>query len=790
MSTYPLSAKLRGAARTSQSAALTAPAPGRPDRDVRASAVDTLFAAALCVVPLADLRTTYTNWSYLAIGAVGIALGLALAYVTYVLRASTLITALGTVLAYLLVGPALLDRADSVAGFAPSLPALRTVAVAAVSGWKEVLTTTPPVTADGALLAVPFILGLVAAALSLTLARRVRAAALPLAAPLLLLGGAIALGTRAHAPWSATGLATAVLCLSWSAVRGRRVQATAADGSRRYYKPIAAIVVLCVAAAVAALAGPLLPGSDPQNRAVLRDRVVPPLDLNKYPSPLVGFRKYTRDANELWDQTLFTVTGLPTGTPVRIATLDDYNGSVWGATNRAGAAAFLRVGSVLTPDPADAVAAPGPTSTVRITIGRAYASASDIDVWLPTAGSVTAISFAGTDTRQLTGELRYNVASASGVVINGLPAGTTFTLRTDLTAPADPAAQQPYDAPDLTDGYSAQFASRAATWAKGTSGLSAQLQAIATYLRTTGAYSDGGPGESQYLPGHSMFRLSSFLNGAQPVGDDEQYAAAYALAANSLGMPARVVLGAIPESDGVVQGKDVHAWVELHVAGGAWVTVADSAFMPDSTKKPDQQPPQQIQDAAATPVPPPNAAHPPTSDTESHATHVIADPLPPGTGGSLAWLLSLLMSVAAFLSPLLAAAAIYGAAYAFKARRRHRRRTRGSPVNQYSAGWRELIDYARDLGVSVPEFSTRRVQALALSAYDVSDLAWTADVMVFGPQDPSAHQAAAYWKRIDEARRAMARASRRHRRVLATLSPRSTLAARTSPTAAAEGDAP
>jgi hypothetical protein len=426
---------------------------------------------------------------------------------------------------------------------------------------------------------------------------------------------------------------------------------------------------------------------------------------------------------------------------------------------------------------------------VRITIGRAYASASDIDVWLPTAGGVTSISFAGTDTRQLAGDLRYNVASASGVVINGLPAGTSFTLRTDLTAPTDPAAQQPYSAPDLTDGYGAQFASRAATWAKGTSGLSAQLQAIATYLRTTGAYSDGGPGESQYLPGHSMFRLSSFLNAAQPVGDDEQYAAAYALAANSLGMPARVVLGAIPEADGVVQGKDVHAWVELHVAGGAWVTVPDSAFMPDRTKKPDQQPPQQIQDAAATPVPPPNAAHPPTSDAESHATHVIAGPLPPGAGGSLAWLLDLLISALSILSPLLAAAAVYGAAYAFKARRRHRRRTRGTPVNQYSAGWRELIDYARDLGVPVPEFSTRRVQALALSAYDVADLAWTADVMVFGPQDPSAQQAAAYWKQVDAARRAMARASRRHRRILATLSPRSALAARARPNAA-QGGAP
>ena len=533
-------------------------------------------------------------------------------------------------------------------------------------------------------------------------------------------------------------------------------------------------MVAAVAGGLTLAISPLLPGSAAADRSVLRDQVIPPLDLSAYPSPLVGYRKFTQDANQLWDQELFKVSGLPANTPVRIATLDDYNGSVWGATNSGATGGFLRVGPVIAPDAADATAVPGPVSTVRITIAPAYAAASDINAWLPTAGSVSGIGFSGTDASDAAASLRYNTSSSSGVVINRLTAGITVTLQTDLAAPTMPAAAQPFGPPDLTDGYSAEFSARAATWAKGAAGIGPQLQAIASYLRTQGAYSDGGPGESQYLPGHSAFRLTGFLNGQQPVGDDEQYAAAYALMASSLGMPARVVLGAIPEGDGTVRGKDVHAWVEIHVVGGAWVRIPDSAFMPDTTKKPDQQPPQQLQDAAATPVPPPNAAHPPTSDLEPHATGFSTNPPPsPPPGNSLAWLISLLIDAAWILSPFLLAGVVLATASGLKARRRHRRRTGGTAAARYAAGWRELVDYARDLGVTVPDRVTRRTQSQALVAFDLADLAWTADLVVYGPLEPSPDQAAAYWKRVDAARKAMGRASRRRRRVLAPLSLRS-----------------
>ncbi len=104
---------------------------------------------------------------------------------------------------------------------------------------------------------------------------------------------------------------------------------------------------------------------------------------------------------------------------------------------------------------------------------------------------------------------------------------------------------------------------------------------LAGYLRDQGRYSDGAlPGEQQYEAGHDLDRLvDGFLLAPRPVGDDEQYAAAMALLANRVGVPARVVVGAVLPRDGKVRGEDVHAWVELRVFDGSWRTLPTREFM-------------------------------------------------------------------------------------------------------------------------------------------------------------------------------------------------------------------
>lgn len=127
-------------------------------------------------------------------------------------------------------------------------------------------------------------------------------------------------------------------------------------------------------------------------------------------------------------------------------------------------------------------------------------------------------------------------------------------------------------------------AKKASTWAA--------VTAAAEFMRTSGAYSDGtSPSDARYLPGHSAGRLTAFLTDPkQIVGNDEQYAATFALVANQLGMPARVVLGAVVPEGGTVRGQDVHAWVEVHDASGEWLAVPSTVFMPDRSKRPDINP--------------------------------------------------------------------------------------------------------------------------------------------------------------------------------------------------------
>ena len=108
------------------------------------------------------------------------------------------------------------------------------------------------------------------------------------------------------------------------------------------------------------------------------------------------------------------------------------------------------------------------------------------------------------------------------------------------------------------------------------------------YLRDEGRYSDGAaPGSSSTCAGHDLDRLiDGFLLAARPVGDDEQYASAMALLANRVGVPARVVVGAVLPRDGRVRGEDVHAWVEVRVADGSWRTLPTREFMGRTPPRP------------------------------------------------------------------------------------------------------------------------------------------------------------------------------------------------------------
>ncbi|WP_194911103.1 transglutaminase-like domain-containing protein [Catenulispora rubra] len=753
-------------------------------------ATDAVSSALLAGLALAGFHTSYDGWSFLVAGLAGLAFGLlAVPAVTRFTHSAFVLATVLTV-GYFLVGNHFVAPDQSLGGYIPTGPSLRTTALAGVESWKQLLTTVSPADGAGSLVAPPFILGLLTGAITLSLARRTTSAAAPAAAPTSELGVVIAFGSHVTALATVVIVVFAGVALGWAAQRRSRTRGSATTRTRGT-RMVAGISLLAVSGSVVVVIGPGLPGADDRSRAVLRDTVSPPFDISDYPSPLVGFRKYTKDSHQLWDQTLFTVSGLSQGVPVRIATLDSYDGSVWGASNGAGGGVFQRVGSQVAPT------APGSTlTTVSVTVGPAYAAAADTDVWLPGAGTVSDIGFAGGDADRLASSVRYNLATSSAIVPGRLHAGDTVVYRTAVDSAPAPSAPQPFDSPPVDSVSESVIGSRSSVWTKAGTDVWSQLQAAATYLKDTGAYSDGGPGETQFLPGHSINRLSAFLHGARPVGDSEQYAAAFALIAQSVGMPARVVLGAVPEADGPGQGKvfgrDVQAWVEVHIAGGRWVPLYDRSFMPDPSKKPDTQTPQDVQNTTTAAVPPPRTVKPHDVAADPGAGAVAVGVAPRSCTSAAAaadpacrtaragsWWPSL-KTAALACSPLLAVLAVVMVIAGLKARRRFRRRTRGAPANRMAAGWQEVLDRARDLGLILIG-TTRREQASSLARLaDItlaavgSDpahaLARAVDTAVYGAGDPTEQQIARFWLQVAELCDALRERSSRRRRLLAAVS--------------------
>ncbi|SHG99586.1 Transglutaminase-like superfamily protein [Jatrophihabitans endophyticus] len=744
--------------------------------------VDIAFVLVLTGVALYGLRSTFSGQQYLLAGLVAAVVGIALASTVTVLRLPVWTAALFVVVGYYLLAGVLVFRDDALGGVLPTAGVLRDATTVLADGWKQLLTTLPPVAGDGPLLAIPYVLGLLSGAIATSVAQRTRARLLPALAPVAALAAVILLGTAEPAArvWQGIVFGTVLVC--WAAVRrpgARPLTPRLTPGGPQ--RLLIGAAVLAVAGVSAAVVQPHLAGGD-RHRVVLRDYVKPPFDIAAYPSPLVGFRKYTKSANLLYDQTLFTVRGVPAGTPVRLATLDAYDGSVWGATNgTVGTAAgepvdaFQRVGSRID------VPARGRGVTATVTVAAPYAAASDIDAWVPAPGTLRSITFHGTRADAHADAFRYNLATASGITAERLAAGDRYTVRAVVGTQQLPRDAEPAGAPTVDESAAAFVSSRATQWSAKAQGVRDQVVAAGRYMRDHGAYSDGGPGEAQYLPGHSAGRLTSFLNATQLVGDDEQYAAAFALIANELGMPARVVLQAEPQTGGVVRGKDVHAAVEVHVRTGGrtvWATIPRTSFMPDQNKKPNQQPPQTVQDAEAAVVPPPNPVHPPSTldepDRPDQNTQRLGR-IPRDEGGVLSgWFGAVVLWVAL---PILVVALVCGVIVGAKWRRRTLRRTRGSVPDRFDAGWREFLDAARDFGAVVPGGRTRHEQAVALADRPAGEragpLAAGADHGVFGPGEQPDDAVAAYWRQVDAARAAMAHDAGRLARTRAALTLRS-----------------
>ena len=739
--------------------------------------VDAGFVLILTMVGLVGFATTFDSWYFMAVGAIGAALAILVAYVIRAFKWHWTYCLVGAVLLYFLLGGPVAVRYDLYKGFLPTWNTELNLAHLSISGWKELLTTYPPVAGGGQFLALPFALSLVFAGSSYALARRFSFLPAGLIPQGILFVLVVALGadTAFYPVW--LGLAWAVIAMVWMAYRSHVRGRLATSGSRsNLTRIVGGTLMLALAGGAAYWAGPQMPGVNPP-RDILRDVVTSPIDVTQYPSPMPSFRKYSSVALSdtfFYDKVLLTVDGAQKGDLVRFSVLDSYDGWVWGA----GGGGFRRVGTDI-PAVVDGSAVSGTPVDLTVTVGDVYASQAPLNVWIPSLGYTTSIDFTGTNARGHEDSMAYDMSKGQGLLLDQFKSGDVLTIRTIKMPVVGTDPLNPAGAVLVSDERTNFLAADLEKLTGGTQARWDQIVDMAEGFKK-GGWTDGTtrPGESQYGPGDGQDRLTAFL-GTLPnyVGSDEQYAAMFALAANRIGYPTRVVFGARMPASGSsqIRGQDVTIWVEVHTSSG-WVALPPDFFIPPRDQAPEPPPPLESNPPETVPdIAPANPKLPPDDLNGMNTKAQTGQALTPETETST-WIWTALIitgSVLGFFGLVL------GLLLGSKAVRAWYRHRRGSRAHQISGGWAEVLDRARDLGISIPRKMTRLEMSAALGLDPLRRLASTTDRAMFQETPPDQEIIDDYWKHVDDTKTELLSGYSGLRRFWVRISPRSLLPHRT-----------
>ena len=712
----------------------------------------------------------YQNLQFVVLVVVATLVGSALAITGALLRWSSAVLAPATIVAFALIGVPLAVPSQALYGLLPTLDGAIDLFSGVALGWKQLLTITLPVGSYQALLVPVLVLVLLNAVIALSVALRARRGDLAAVSPVVLFVVGLAFGPReAHWPMTLalTLLAVSLLWLLWRRwyQRHQAVRQLEGVGTRPVVfgvrTVLSAVIVMAVAGSAAAGATLALPPTQP--REVLRSSIEQPFNPLDYPSPLAGMRQYFK--TEAASDTMFTVSGLPAGARIRIATLDSYDGVVYAvgsSTVTSESGSFTRVPFVY-----DQSAVEGSKVSIDVTIGD-YSG-----VWLPTVGKFENVQFTGDRAADLRDAFYYNDTAATAAVIGGIDAGDGYHL--DAVLPAEPTEAELADA---TAGSAqvpplgpppAELATVLERYTSGVEGQGARLLAAIAGLRDEGYISHGvGEDEPPSRSGHSADRITQLLTDQRMIGDAEQYAVTAALMARELGFPARVVFGFLPDDSGEVTGDMVTAWIEVNTAQYGWVTLdATPPVRPIPEEEPEE--PSEVSR-------PQSVIQPPDEERDLTDNQTPVESSPDNQLAPEGWVL-VLLAVARVLGWTLLVLGILASPFvviiAAKLRRRQLRRRVGSPLQRISGGWREFEDAVVDHGYALPRYATRSELAMTVGGQKTLGVAEAADRAVFAPRLPDATEAASLWESIDELTAALDEGKTRWQRLRARVSLRS-----------------
>ena len=407
------------------------------------------IAATLAMLWLATAIASVAFWpiyqstELIVLVAAAMVLGSAIAVLGAVFRWPSVICLAVSIAVYLIAGVPLAVPDRALLGLLPSADGLLDLIAGTALSWKQLLTVTLPVGSYQALLVPAFILVFGTVTISGSVALRAKNSELAVLGPIVLFLAAIALGpTRATWPLELSLSLTAaiLLWLLWrrayrrlESVRLLNARHNIGSGTREralisIRTLLSAGFIMALAAGTAVAASAVAPPSG--SRDVLRTVVAQPFNPRDYVSPLSGFRMYEQRARA--PQTMFTVSGLPEGARLRLATLDSYNGivySVGSGRQDSASGSFTRV-----PAAFDQSEVAGQRLTVDVTV-NAYQG-----VWLPTVGKFERIEFSGSGAANLRDSFYYNDNSGTAAVVQPLGEGDRYRLQAVL--PDQPTAEQ------------------------------------------------------------------------------------------------------------------------------------------------------------------------------------------------------------------------------------------------------------------------------------------------------------------------------------------------------------
>lgn len=702
----------------------------------------------LVALVLSLLDDTYADRSYLIAGLVPAALLVLLALVARRLHEGVWWYALGAVVAFAPLGALVALRRPG-PYLVPTFETMNRVLGETISAPTTLVSTVPPVDADGTVMLVPFVLGVLVAAPAAWLALATRTVLAPAVPVVTGLAATIPLGVLVPSFMVTRGIVLAIVLVAWAAARARRREAVVGRARGSVAAAVTAVVTVTLVSGLASL---LVPDRNEVDRVLLKG------DGN---SAVVSGAAASAVPRRVGGRTeLLRATGVPEGRRLRFAALDLYDGKAWVPAEESpgtdGFGTFKRIGHDVAP------LHEGRTVGVRVRIRPGYSSD-----WLPMLGELTSLDLDYTDGRTQLDDVRYNQATSSALVVGGVNPRDDYTFgsvltpeefsRRDATREASDEQSQPAGA--FLDQYLTPFDREELRPIE-------RVLLLARYLRLNGSVRFTG--SSSQAPVDLGLRL---LGSREMTGSPFQYSAVMALGASRLGVPARVVTGAEPDDRGVVERDDVTSWVELQFADGTWRPLDPDRYVGLHLVGEDEEPQgtgdaggfvrDQLEQAAKG------------KDKEIRIPKGTALTLPEGTEIDeplSPWQVLLRVVLGLVALALLLVLSVP----AVKAARRVRRRRTSSWSGLFVNGWQEVLDAARDRGTPVPEGWSRVEQARALGV-DV-EMARRADALVFAPVPASQEDAVDYWARCGRARRQLAAEVGVRRRLWSHLNPASLLA--------------